>query len=291
MPNDKPYNFRNSTSEEHPKSPAPGHSIADDLVQALQNHSVAEALAKALDPYIKLAVQETVEHSLLELNNIVQKITEENKTMRIKSDLLESENENLKKRLTEIEDYLEVVERNEKSHNVIIRGLPEPSYAERSTEGADDDDVAEAEPQPSVEKSVLNLLQKRLNIDAVPDNIISAFRLKGGRNDNTRPILVKFASRKLRDKVLATKRILGAKRNREQSDHGVAQNTDENSKIFISEQLSKKVSDLFFKARELKRKNIVHSTWTRNGKLYIKVSGDPNCKPKQIVGEADLPRQ
>lgn len=291
MPNERAYNLRNSASDEPPKSPTAVHSIVNDLVQALQNQDVTEALAKALDPFIKLAVEETVKSSLTELNNAMDKIKQENKIIQEKTNILKAENDSLKKRLSDIEDYLDVVERNEKSYNVIIRGLPETSYAERATQGADEADIAQAEPQSSVEKSVLDLLQNKLNIPAVSDNIVSAFRLKSGKNDKTRPVLVKFESRKLRDKVLSAKRVLGRKRDNEQ-DEAAGTNPEDTaaSRIYISEQLTKKISDLFFRARELKRKNHIHAAWTRNGKLYVKTSGELTCKPKQINSLDDLPR-
>ena len=40
--------------------------------------------------------------------------------------------------------------------------------------------------------------------------------------------------------------------------------------IYISEDLTMAESNLFYKARQLKKKKIIHSTWTKEGKIYVR---------------------
>lgn len=244
-------------------------SISDELVNALKSEVVLNAMGKALMPFIQLAVDESVKKTLAELYTSVRNIAEENKQLKEKTTNLSQENIELKKRITEVENSLKIADKNEKSHNIIINGLPERTYAERAT----DSGVAEnaANTHSSVEESVLDLLNNKLKMKIRSEDIAVAYRLKKARNDQIRPVFVKFVSRKYRDNVVAAKKQLI------------------NDSIFISEHLTKEVADLFFMARGLKRDKKLHSAWTKGGQLYIKLNGDPNTAPKLIKSQDDLP--
>lgn len=242
--------------------------IADQLIEALKNDAVAEALGKALAPFITLSVQESV----TEISNSIKMLVTENRNLNDKVMRMEGENKDLHTRLAAAENKLEAVERDRRSCNIIIKGLHEGSFAERGSENGSDN--GEGESQGSVTDTVVEMINRDLHLDIGPGDIGAAFRLKAGGKDKVRPILVKFTSKRARDSILKAKKIL----------------KQDEKPIFIYEHLTKEASELFYKTRKLVRDKKIHSTWTRNGQVFIKESSDEGSRPVRIVSATDLPR-
>jgi len=68
-----------------------------------------------------------------------------------------------------------------------------------------------------------------------------------------KPMLVQFAKTEVKRNVLANRKYL------------------KGSNIYINEQLTKTRADIYWQARELKKKKL-HSTWTYNGRIYYKLN-------------------
>lgn len=245
-------------------------SITDDIIQAFRNEDVLEALAKAMSPFIKLAVQEAINNNMKELNHHVENLTSDNKRLNKITQDLTTENEALKRRVSAVEETLKSVQISERANNIILSGLKEETFAQRTAESAEPDSP-QAESHASVERSVLALITDQLHIDAKPEHISIAYRLKKGKKDSIRPIFVKFSCRKMRDSVYAARKKL------------------DGQNIFISEHLTRENSDLLFKARQMKREGQIFSAWSRGGLVYVKATNDVNCKPKLITSPLDLP--
>jgi hypothetical protein len=135
-----------------------------------------------------------------------------------------------------------------------------------------------------VESSVLQLCNDTLGIEVSSKDISVAHRLKAGKNDRYRPIIVRFASRKVRDEIFRAKRKLFAPRDRDGSSSG---NTE---KIYISEHLTRGVSNIFFEARKMVRDKRLASAWTHKGLVNVKYSAEANEKPTVIRALADFGR-
>ena len=75
---------------------------------------------------------------------------------------------------------------------------------------------------------------------------------------HSRPIIVRFSSDRLRDRVIRCR----SKLKRQSADHRDA--------IFINEDLTTRHAQLAFDARQLKKRHRVADTWTYNGKILIK---------------------
>src|SRR5687768_3559312 len=85
--------------------------------------------------------------------------------------------------------------------------------------------------------------------DQTSEDVSRAYCVKSDPKDKTRPIIIRFIARKLRDQVLRAKASLKSK---------------SGPRIFISEQLTKTSSNLFDKARQLVKDKKIHSVWTTN---------------------------
>lgn len=264
--------------EDNPDTPtldaAENPSIVFSLIDALKDSTVAQTLGKALAPYIDLAVDEAVKKSLTQVHQRLDKLAADNKLLKKQNDELIEENNGLKTRLIAVEERLEIVDRHQRNNTLILYGIPEGGYAEKSTEGADINTVS-TESHVSVQETVANVLidaDSQLSDLISSQTIVAAYRIKKGSSDTHRPVLIKFSTQKARNSIFSARKELRKKN------------------IFISEHLTKTAFDLFYKARQLRKQKTIHDTWTRNGQVFIKVSNVPTCKPKAINNEDDLPR-
>lgn len=187
---------------------------------------------------------------------------------------LRRENADLVKQLADHDHKLEELESYSKCDNLIIRGLPESSTAERAS-GSPLSAGAISKPLESsraVELAVIEFCRESLDVNVSSHDISAAHRIRGGGKDKSRPIIVRFASRKVRDEVYSSKMKL----------KGLA------DKCFISEHLTKAASELFFEARKMLREKKLVSTWTRNGQVLVRFPSDSTKAPKIIRSRQDL---
>lgn len=251
-----------------PKANPVSTDITSQLLEALKNDSVTEAFAAAIAPSLALSVQEIINK---ELGQTIKRLVADNKTLSGKVQQLQEENAGLKTRLVSVEERLEVMDRESRGSNIIVRGLPEGSYAERaSASGLDTGSVTNL----SVANTVCNMFKEEMGLTVHPENIIAAFRMKVGAKDTARPIMVKFSSTKTKESVMRAKKSLREKK----------------SQVFISEHLTKAAADRFAKARALVKQKKIVSAWTYNGNVYIKASSDATARPTIIHAMDDLPR-
>jgi hypothetical protein len=103
-------------------------------------------------------------------------------------------------------------------------------------------------------------------------DISTAHRLKAGPKDKTRPIIVRFSNRDVRNKVYSAKKLLKGS----------------TSGVFISEHLTKPDSELFFEARKLLREKKIFAAWIQNGLVHVRFSPDPGTRATIIRCRADL---
>jgi len=127
------------------------------------------------------------------------------------------------KRLEEFECYL-------RSDNLVIRGLPEQSMAERATaSGAMGDSDSISDSHQSVEKTFIAFCHDKLGVDVDSRDISIAHRLKAGTNNSFRLIIVRFTNRRIRNHVYAARKTLKPPKGTRGSKDAV----------FISEHLTK----------------------------------------------------
>lgn len=243
----------------------------DDLIDALTDPRVIEALAKALSPTIRLTIEETLNARLAGLVASVGDLKRETAQLQERNKQLETKNKVLSDRLTALEQY-------SRQDNLIIRGLPEQSMAERATSSPDVHDSSTlADTHQSVEESVLKLCRETLGISIEPRDISVAHRLKPGSKDRFRPVIVKFATRRIRNMVYQAKKHL----------RGTPENRSSNG-IYISEHLTKETADLFFEARKMVKEKRIFAAWTQNCQVHIRMSADPTSRAIIVKNRADL---
>jgi hypothetical protein len=247
-------------------------STAEDLIEALLDPRVVDAISKALSPSIALSIDEVLGKRLEGLVTSVRDLKGEVTRLNKQCDEVHKENTTLKQQIIIQDRRLDDLETYSRSDNLIIRGLPEQSAAERATGGAALDDHATLDNHTSVESTVIAFVKDSLGIDLLPRDVSIAHRIKAGPKDLARPIVVRFTSRKVRNLVYSSKKKL----------------KDCGHRVFISEHLTKAASDLFFEARKLVRDKRLSAAWTQNGQIFVKASSDPNIRAVIAKSRSDL---
>lgn len=237
-------------------------SIGEQLLDALRNADIMEGFCKTIAPSIQLIVQEIV-------TTTIKDLLAENRSLQTKVKQVTEDNMALKARLSTVEDRLEEMDRERKATNIIIRGLPEQSFSEISSA---DGEASGNTRHTSVATSVISMIETELEVKLQPHDIATAFRMRMGKSDKTRPILVKFSSTHLQGSVMAAKKKLRAS----------------NKNIYINEHLTQRTGELFALARNQVKQKKIFSAWTFKGQLFIKLSSDISSKPIIIKSKDDL---
>lgn len=236
-----------------PKRDTASTSVSvEDLVNALQDRQVVEAIGSMFENKLKAVYQEV--HQL------------KNENLQHKQEINE-----LKSKLMKSDEKLNALEAYNRIDNLIIAGLPVHNYADAANDGNS------TENSSLLESEVLDLFNT-LSLDtAITRNDISVVhRLKStqaNRNPGLPPpIIVRFANRKTRDLVYRSRRQLHEAREQH---------------IYINEDLVKTTAELFRLARLRKKQKKILSTWTHHGIVYVRVNNDTRLQ--KITEVSDLP--
>lgn len=143
----------------------------------------------------------------------------------------------LEKRVKDLEQKADEQEQYSRRNSLRIFGLAE-------TEKEDTLSVA------------MDLFQNQMGLDIDVSGIDRVHRI-GRKGERVRPVIVKFTSYRMRNMVFRSKSRLKA---------------DRTKKIFINEDLTKFRSELFFKTRQLKKKQQIADCWTFDGRVLLKNS-------------------
>lgn len=250
----------------------------DDLVEALSDTKVLGALADILSPLIEAAVSTAIEKRLAiaveaiidsKMGDLLSSVRE----MKSKTDKIEQQNITLREQLTVQTRRIDEMEALSRYENLVLRGIPEQSYAERGSVSHSTTDGITTASYQAVENTVIAFCKDSLHIEITPHDISFAHRIKTGPKDAIRPVLVRFTSRRVRDQIYRSKKLL----------KGSSTNN-----VYISEHLSRANAELFFEARKLLRLKKLHSAWTQMGLVHVKFTTDPGERPTTVKCLANL---
>ena len=262
MPPKSTKSARKDDADESLIDPSSATPCSPDLESMIQR-----VVRKELDAF-KVVIMSLLNTKLLNLEKRVLKIEQSTAIQ-----ALEHELSDLKKQLTSQASKFEDLDAYSRSDNLIIKGLPEGTFAERAAgSGATDSTSRAEESHKVVETTVINFCRDKLKIDLLPRDISTAHRLRAGPKDSTRPIIVRFANRSVRDDVYRAKSLL----------------KNQPSRVFISEHLTKSSAELYYHARALLKEKKIVSTWTQHGQVMIRFTSDATKKPVTVRSRQDL---
>ena len=279
---------RGSTEEENsaPKRPNMADSCEEELdiddvtVSNPSEPSLMEINEMLVDIQITVATilreNKQLKEDLLELKsalNANQRETESLKTQLLEAKKANSILQNELKRTRNIlheqreetnrlDDIYDELEQYSRKNSLEILGIPENAYT-------------------STEEAVIRL-GEALNVHHInSEDIEISHKLK---RKNSRPIIVKFLSHKVKSRLYKARiQLKGLKVTDIFSSNG---NASPEQRIFINENLTDYRRELFWKANKKKKDNMIISAWTIDGKLFVKTS--PDGAPIRIYEEGDL---
>ena len=236
-----------------PKKDSSATSCVDDLITALRDERVLEAIGVLLENKL---------HSLFES---VTELKRDNDRLKADAAKLQTELDKANARITALDSY-------SRSDNLIITGLPFTTSSEVASV-PQDHSALPATSNQATEKAVLQLCESlHLQTPITAADISITHRLKKSNSSSPAPVVVRFTNRKARDAVYSARRSL---KNR----------TD---RIFINEDLAKPVAELFHEARKLVKSKKLFSSWTSGGSLFVKKSGSPEDRQTRITTMNEL---
>ena len=164
--------------------------------------------------------------------------------------------------MNNLEEKYDDLEQYSRKNSLEILGVPEGAYT-------------------STDEVVIRI-GEAINVDIKPEDIEISHKLK---RKTTKPVIVKFVSHKVKSLLYITRTKL---KNVKTSDvfPSYAFASREDQRIFINENLTNYRRELFWKANKMKKDNMITSTWTMDGKIFVKTS--PSGAPVRIYCVEDL---
>ena len=203
-----------------------------EKVKAKLMSSIERMMREIIKQEVANLVSEAVRSELRCMTEGFNKIVEENQSLKIRVDNLEMQS---------------------RSNNLVIHGLPETSYAEAASTAEDVGGVVLRSPRKDTIRAVIDCCRSGMKLDITNNVIVNCYRISGS---NTRPIVVTFSGKGVRDKVYAAKKALRGTRG--------------SSQVFVNEHLTKRNTEIFAKGRKLLREKKIAAVWTWNGFVYLK---------------------
>lgn len=109
-------------------------------------------------------------------------------------------------------------------------------------------------------------------------DIDSSHRVGRQQDGKRRTIIVKLSSRVCRDKLYEARKVLRSSRSSVLSE-------DILRGVFISENLTKANQHVMYTARQLKRRGVLHSAWTDNCRMKIRLRANGNTRVIQCMDD------
>ena len=138
--------------------------------------------------------------------------------------------------------------------------------------------IPEAGPNEDTDKMIIDVIN--IKMEMTPPlrtvDIERSHRLGKKREDRDRPIIVRFGSDRMRDRVIRSRSKLKTPADRRDA-----------KPIYVNEDLTAYRAKLSFDARKLKKKGRVADTWTFHGKIVVKDNRNNIC---EIASADDLVR-
>ncbi|CAG9791466.1 unnamed protein product [Diatraea saccharalis] len=219
---------------------------------------------------LKIMIEEIISNQHNELKKItptLMDIQQTNKSIENSISFLSSQNEELKKKLEKfemqakkdreqivlLEDKIEELQRNDRKNNFEIKNVPK----------------AREENRHNLINMVLNL-SKTIGCNITEGDVHDIYRVKSSKNVINTPIVVEVSSILLKNNFIKMCKSHNVKRKEKLCGKHLGFTTNEDTPIFIGEQLTAKGARLFYLARDLAKSKAYKFCWTSYGKVYIR---------------------
>ncbi len=167
---------------------------------------------------------------------------------------------NISNQLSEFSIEIESTKQKLKQNNVRLVGLPESQCLESD----------------EMKTKVMQFSEDHLGLgDLSKDDIEEVTRLGKEREDKPRDVLITFRNKQIRNKFYQQRRNLYDASTKRSS-----------TGVYINEDLTPYRQRLYFDARNLRKRAAIHSVWTSEGTIMVKL--EESSLPKPIFNHRDL---
>ena len=182
----------------------------------------------------------------------------QNEELKSKVKHLEEQSKSDRNCITILEDKIEDLQRSSRKANVEIKNVPK---------------IARESKEDLIKMTVY--LSKEVGCSITKPDISDIYRVKNKRSSTkNNPIIVELKSTILKTDLLKSTKAFNRKQNGKLCAKHLGFKTDENTPIYITEQLTARGARLHFLARDLAKSKDYKYCWTAFGKVYIKKDDD-----------------
>lgn len=239
---------------------------ADELIEALCDERVT-------NKFIERITNELISRIDLKFKELVLDMEDKLKisVIKISEGIINESITPLKNDLHHANERIEALEAQSVQNDLIIHGL-KPSNTEK-VEGASINRT-QTDGNKVIMDLVIDHLRNDMDILISPSDINYAYKMKKKKDDqSSTSILINFISTSKKYEIIRKAKLL-------------RKNENPHPNIFYNERLSKKNSELSFRARNLQRVKKIQATWIYKGEIYIRK--DSFSKPIKITKLKDL---
>lgn len=233
------------------------HGFEDDLNNfKTEIKSMITTLLSAQQDELKKIT--TVQLDIKQANNNIESclafLTTQNEELKKKLEHLEIQSRKDRDYIVTLEDKIEDLQRGSRKTNLEIKNMPKLTK----------------ESKEDLTNMVL-CLSKSLNCETKKEDIRDIYRVQGKKETNTNaPIVVELSSTILKTEILKMCKIFNMKHKEKLRAKHLGATKNEETTIFVSEQLTAKGARLHFVARDLAKTKGFKFCWTAYGRVYIR---------------------
>src|SRR5688572_11010374 len=175
-----------------------------------------------------------------------------------------------------LQSRLEDLERHSRLSNLVFHGIP-PLLPNASADVDTPDHTSQSETEHAIIANITQLCRDRLNLDITTSDISTAHRLRSSNKNNYNPLIVSFTNRRARNEVFRAKKLLG------KFSHAAPNHLQLDTRIYINEHLTPQSAHIYAEARKKVKDKILVSTWTYEGRVYVRESTSADVHPLKIL--------
>lgn len=230
-------------------SPSDFTSLRDEMRELFRSFTAAQ---KQELNEIKANLQ-AIQTTNSSIETSISVLASQNEEFQKRIDQLESEKKKDREYISALEEKIEDLHRLTRKNNIEIKNVPKRN--------------------PESKEDLIGMtlkLSSNINLGMVANDIKDIFRLEGKQGSKTSTIIVELGSTLLKNDLLKkTKSFNRKNRNKLQAKH-LGHTVEENTPVFISEQLTPRGARLYFLARDLVKTKKYKYCWTSFGKVFVR---------------------
>ncbi|KAL0878789.1 hypothetical protein ABMA27_003315 [Loxostege sticticalis] len=219
------------------------------------------------------ALQTMMQNEFKKINPLLQDIKKTNQSIEESMSFLAAQNEELKKRL----DRLECESKKDKEYIMLLEDKLEDVKRENQKGHFEIKNVPQIKPTETKDDlvKIVLCLSQTIDCSLTEKDITDVYRIRAKREPtkNT-PIIVETSSAILKSTVLQKCKAHNIKNKEKLRAKHLGFKTNEDTPIYVSEQLTSKGARLYFLARDLAKTKSYTFCWTSFGRVYVRKTTD-----------------